>query len=44
MGFTHVLDASDIALLVPALDASLAAARRELGRGARVSSPSIRAG
>ena len=27
------LDASDIALLVPALDAHLAAARRELGRG-----------
>ena len=33
MGFTHALDASDIAVLVPGLDASLAAARRELGRG-----------
>ncbi|HRO12315.1 aldolase/citrate lyase family protein [Amaricoccus sp.] len=33
MGYTHVLGASDIALLVPALDAHLEAARRELGRG-----------
>jgi 4-hydroxy-2-oxoheptanedioate aldolase len=34
MGFTHALDAADIALLVQGLDASLAAARRQLhGQG-----------
>ncbi len=32
MGFTHALDASDIVLLVQALDAHLAASRRELAR------------
>ncbi|HET9068219.1 MAG TPA: aldolase/citrate lyase family protein [Amaricoccus sp.] len=33
MGYTHALGASDISLLVPALDAHLDAARRELGNG-----------
>ena len=33
MGFTHILDVSDIALFVPALDASVAAARKLLGHG-----------
>jgi 4-hydroxy-2-oxoheptanedioate aldolase len=33
MGYTHALGASDISLLLPALDAHLDAARRELGHG-----------
>ncbi len=33
MGFTHVLGTSDIGVLVPALDADLAAARQEAARG-----------
>ncbi|HET9068757.1 MAG TPA: aldolase/citrate lyase family protein [Amaricoccus sp.] len=33
MGYTHALGTSDISLLVPALDAYLDAARRELGHG-----------